>query len=363
MHAIQKSFLVACLAISALALGSSFAFSQVSVSIDLAPPELPAYDQPACPDDGYMWTPGFWAYGDYGYYWVPGTWVQPPQFGLLWTPGYWGWAGNSYRFHQGYWGQNVGFYGGINYGYGYGGDGYDGGRWQGRQFSYNRSVNNVSTANIHNTYEGGSAFNGNSRSVSFNGGNGGVQAQATPQERQYASQQHVRATSTQQAHVRAASQDRSQLATANGGSPATLAAARPQAYTGVAQQHAKTQPLTQQDAVKTQHTTSAQSGTGTTSEPQFKTAAQTQSSTQTTHPTVSHETAALPQHKTAVTHSAPSSTPQFHPQAQSQPQHQFHPQAQSQAKPQSHPQAQAKQASHPAPQGKPQAHADKPQTH
>jgi hypothetical protein len=26
-----------------------------------------------------------------------------------------------YRFHRGYWGRHVGYYGGVNYGYGYGG--------------------------------------------------------------------------------------------------------------------------------------------------------------------------------------------------------------------------------------------------
>ena len=79
-----------------------------------------------------IWTPGYWAYAnDYDdYYWVPGTWVMAPEPGLLWTPAYWGWGGNGYVFYQGYWGQQVGFYGGISYGYGYFGEGYqgDGGR-------------------------------------------------------------------------------------------------------------------------------------------------------------------------------------------------------------------------------------------
>jgi hypothetical protein len=37
----------------------------------------------------------------------------------------------------------VGFYGGINYGFGYGGFGYEGGRWEGGYFSYNTYVNHV----------------------------------------------------------------------------------------------------------------------------------------------------------------------------------------------------------------------------
>ena len=57
--------------------------------------------------------------GGGGYYWVPGTWVQPPRVGVLWTPGYWGFVGGVYAFHAGYWGPHVGFYGGVNYGFGY----------------------------------------------------------------------------------------------------------------------------------------------------------------------------------------------------------------------------------------------------
>ncbi len=54
--------------------------------ITVAPPELPVYEQPAIPEPGYIWTPGYWAYSRDGYYWVPGTWVEPPSVGLLWTP-------------------------------------------------------------------------------------------------------------------------------------------------------------------------------------------------------------------------------------------------------------------------------------
>jgi len=63
--------------------------AQVSASITIAPPELVVYTQPVCPQEGYLWTPGYWAYGDEGYFWVPGTWIEPPSEGLLWTPGYW----------------------------------------------------------------------------------------------------------------------------------------------------------------------------------------------------------------------------------------------------------------------------------
>ena len=93
-------------------------FAQVNISVGIAPPALPVYEQPACPAAGYIWTPGYWAW-DQDYYWVPGVWVPPPRVGLLWTPAWWGWNNGAYVFNQGYWGPRVGFYGGINYGWGY----------------------------------------------------------------------------------------------------------------------------------------------------------------------------------------------------------------------------------------------------
>src|ERR1700753_1060348 len=91
----------------------------VGVSVGIAPPAIPVYDQPAMPGDGYIWTPGYWAYGPDGYYWVDGAWVYPPYVGALWTPGWWGGYGGGYFWHAGYWGRSIGYYGGINYGFGY----------------------------------------------------------------------------------------------------------------------------------------------------------------------------------------------------------------------------------------------------
>ena len=56
---------------------------------------------------------------------------RPAHVGVLWTPGYWGFVGGVYMFHAGYWGPHIGFYGGVNYGFGYGGVGFVGGRWRG----------------------------------------------------------------------------------------------------------------------------------------------------------------------------------------------------------------------------------------
>ena len=91
------------LAVGMLFLSSTASFAQVGASVTIAPPDLPVYEQPMCPGDGYIWTPGYWAWDD-EYYWVPGTWVMPPEVGFLWTPGYWGWGGDGFLFNEGYWG-------------------------------------------------------------------------------------------------------------------------------------------------------------------------------------------------------------------------------------------------------------------
>ena len=76
---------------------SHASFGQIAISVSFGPPALPVYEQPICPDDGYIWTPGFWYYSDDdGYYWVPGTWVEAPQPGYLWTPGYWAYGSMGY---------------------------------------------------------------------------------------------------------------------------------------------------------------------------------------------------------------------------------------------------------------------------
>src|SRR5215467_6614349 len=102
--------------------------AQFAVAITIAPPALPVYEQPICPGPGYLWTPGYWAWGPDGYYWVPGTWALAPV-GLLWTPGYWAWDDGAFVWNAGYWAPQIGFYGGIFYGFGYVGIGYAGGYW------------------------------------------------------------------------------------------------------------------------------------------------------------------------------------------------------------------------------------------
>jgi hypothetical protein len=218
----------------ALLLFSHGAFAQISISVNFGPPAIPVYEQPICPTDGYLWAPGYWAYDyDAGYYWVPGTWVEPPQVGFLWTPGYWGWGGNAYIFHEGYWGPQVGFYGGINYGFGYGGVGYEGGRWEGGRFAYNTYVNRVNTTIIHNTYNTRVTYVTESH-VSYNGGNGGVETRPTPQQESYANEHHVGPVSAQTQHVQQARSNPELRASANEGKPPIAATAKPADFkTGV----------------------------------------------------------------------------------------------------------------------------------
>jgi hypothetical protein len=206
-----------------LALPFASSFAQVEFSVGWAPPPLPVYEQPACPVAGYIWTPGYWGWNAdyYDYYWVPGVWVPPPRVGLLWTPGWWGWRGGSYAFNQGYWGPTVGFYGGVNYGYGYTGNGYWGGRWSGNNFQYNTAVTRVNKTVINNTYVNNSfAKNVNANHTSFNGGNGGIKAQPNAEQRKAMTNANkVGPTSEQLNLQQAAGKDKNLLASTNKGKP------------------------------------------------------------------------------------------------------------------------------------------------
>jgi hypothetical protein len=214
---------------------SAASFAQIGVSITIGPPALPVYEQPPCPAEGYIWTPGYWAYDydDGDYYWVPGTWVMAPEPGLLWTPGYWGWGGDRFVFYEGYWGPQVGFYGGIVYGYGYSGEGYEGGRWDNGRFFYNRSVNNVNVTNIHNTYNTtviNNTTNTTVNRVSYNGGDGGINARPTPEQEAAAHEKHVPPVAVQTQHVQAARANKELRASVNQGKPPVAATPKPGAF-------------------------------------------------------------------------------------------------------------------------------------
>jgi YXWGXW repeat-containing protein/sporulation related protein len=203
----------------------------VVASISIAPPPLPVYDQPPCPGPGYVWTPGHWAYATGGYYWVPGTWVLPPTVGLIWTPGYWGYEGQGYIWHAGYWAPHVGYYGGINYGFGYFGSGYEGGHWENGVLYYNTAVTRVNTAVITNTYNKQVVSTATANNVSFNGP-AGITAQPTDQEVAWSRERHTQPTAVQVKHQRAARANRALFAAVNQGTPAIAATAMPGVFKG-----------------------------------------------------------------------------------------------------------------------------------
>ena len=208
------------------------AFVSVGISVGIAPPPLPVYEQPIAPEPGYIWTPGYWAWDPaYGYYWVPGAWVLPPEVGLLWTPGWWGWDTGYYRWHQGYWGSRVGFYGGINYGFGYFGVGYVGGYWRGHDFYYNHAVNNINVTNVRNVYVDKTVVNnyqtGSAARVSYNGGRGGITARPTSAQLAVANERHFDPTSSQTHQRELAVKSPTQRFSVNHGRPEIAAAPHP----------------------------------------------------------------------------------------------------------------------------------------
>ena len=228
-----KSFL-RCIPMVLLFALTPLAQAQVTVQVNVAPPELPVYTPPPLPGDGYIWTPGYWAWSedDQDYYWVPGTWVLAPEPGYLWTPGFWGWESGVYLWHAGYWGPHVGFYGGVNYGYGYGGEGYQGGYWQDGHMYYNRAVVNVNNVHVTNVYNKTVINNVNVTRVSYNGGNGGVTARPSAADERAAHDRHIEPTGAQRDHVQQASRDTQLRAAENHGKPPIAATEKPGSFSG-----------------------------------------------------------------------------------------------------------------------------------
>lgn len=222
------------LAAGGLAVQPAAAQMAIGISVRIGPPPLPVYVQPWCPAPGYIWVPGYWAWDGYDYFWVPGQWVLAPEPGLLWTPGYWGWQEGFYRWHPGYWGPRVGFYGGINYGFGYFGVGYAGGYWRGGAFFYNTTVNRVQVTVVHNVYRREVIVNrDDDRRVSYNGGPGGIAARPSRAELVAERQRRFQATPAQarfydqvRANPRAFARDRAMPDAA--GRPAPQFRERPQ---------------------------------------------------------------------------------------------------------------------------------------
>lgn len=225
----MKNTLKIFLLLGVILLVSPSADAQVSVgiSVRIAPPQLPVYVQPECPVDGWLWQPGYWAYNPVdGYYWVPGVWVAPPEPGLLWTPCYWGFNDGVYLFHRGYWARHVGFYGGINYGFGYPGYGFYGGMWRGRVFRYNTAAFRVNRAVVRNVYVNRVNFRPTDSRASFNG-RGGIMAGPRPEDRRVMNERRFQPTRTQIAHQQNAGRNPEQRFSANHGLPSMPVMNRP----------------------------------------------------------------------------------------------------------------------------------------
>ena len=138
------------------------------------------------------------------------------------------------RLHRGYWGEHVGFYGGVNYGFGYGGAGYEGGHWDNGRFFYNRSVTNVGRINIVNVYNQPVTINEKVNRVSFNGGPNGIDAKPTAAELEAAKEKHVALTADQLHNARVAGRTESAFVSANKGKPHIAATAKPGEFKGAA---------------------------------------------------------------------------------------------------------------------------------
>jgi WXXGXW repeat (2 copies) len=300
-------FLLAALLLAALPIVSQ-AF--VAVSISVAPPVLPVYEQPPIPAPGYLWTPGYWAWDGQDYYWVPGTWVLAPDPGLLWTPGYWGWVNGTYLWHEGYWGPRVGFYGGVDYGYGYTGTGFVGGEWRGGTFFYNRAAANLGAVHITNVYERTVVNNITVNRVSFNGGSGGTHARPTAAELAVEHERHVSATPVQNQHEQLARNNPELRASVNHGHPAVAATARPTEFSGhgvVASRDAGPALRTDRPPSAPQHVAAASphaSGSARIERPEERPAERTPAE----HAPAEHAPAALHESSREVPHSAPHET-------------------------------------------------------
>jgi len=201
----------------------------VSITAGVAPPLLPVYAQPPIPGPGYLWIPGYWAWNGYEYYWAPGYWALPPAADLYWTPPYWAWNDGQYVFYAGYWGPTVGFYGGVDYGFGYTGTGYQGGFWRNDAFVYNRAVNNFGAAKIVNAYSRPVASPASR--VAFSGGHGGTMAKPTPA--QITARTHATPPTAEQVrHQDLASRDPALRFNANHGQPHIAAMQRANEFHG-----------------------------------------------------------------------------------------------------------------------------------
>jgi len=150
-----------------------------------------------------------------------------PQPGFVWTPGYWNSDAGGFSFHEGYWGPSVGFYGGIDYGFGYSGLGYQGGHWDSGHFDYNTALSRVDTSVVRHVYN--LRADGPVSRVSYNGGVGGIHVTVPDDADPDISipDAHFGPVAAQTQHMFAARNDPQQRYSANHGTPPVTATALP----------------------------------------------------------------------------------------------------------------------------------------
>ena len=125
----------------------------------------------------------------------------------------------------------MGYYGGVNYGFGYMGVGFVGGEWHGRDFAYNTAVVRVNRTVIRNTYVNETIVHNttivNNNRVAYTGGPGGIRHDPTNEERVAMRETHAAPTPIQQQHIQAARMDHANYFKANNGHPQNVAVVRP----------------------------------------------------------------------------------------------------------------------------------------
>ena len=99
-------------------------------------------------------------------------------------------------------------------------------------FFYNRSVNNVNVTNIHNVYNTTVINNTTVNRVSYNGGNGGINARPRPEEEAAARERHIPPVAAQTQHVQAARANPELRASVNQGKPPVAATPKPGEFNG-----------------------------------------------------------------------------------------------------------------------------------
>lgn len=74
----------------------------VSIYAPIAPPALRVERVPRA-RTGYVWAPGYWAYGHRNYQWRRGHWVRA-RHGYNYNAPRWEQDGNRWRYHREQWG-------------------------------------------------------------------------------------------------------------------------------------------------------------------------------------------------------------------------------------------------------------------